>query len=65
VQDKASRYQRMAGECVRLAQGTDDPTNKALLLQMAQTWVQLARQKHSGLSNDGPDDEHRLPKSSR
>jgi hypothetical protein len=29
---------------LRLARGTQNPTNKALLLEMAQTWVKLAEQ---------------------
>jgi hypothetical protein len=37
-------YQERAAECLRLAQSTNDPTNKALLLEMAQTWVRLAEQ---------------------
>jgi hypothetical protein len=32
----------MAGECLKLAQNSDDPTNKALLLEMAQSWAKLA-----------------------
>ena len=31
-------------QCLRLAQSMSDPTNKALLLEMAQTWVRLAEQ---------------------
>jgi hypothetical protein len=34
----------MAADCVRCAQGSSDPDNKALLLQMALTWVSLAEQ---------------------
>jgi hypothetical protein len=35
-------YQRRASDLLRIAQETDDPTNKALLLEMAQAWVNLA-----------------------
>jgi hypothetical protein len=35
-------YQRRAADLLRIAQETDDPTNKALLLEMAQAWVNLA-----------------------
>jgi hypothetical protein len=37
-------YQERAAECLRLAQSSNDHTNKALLLEMAQTWVRLAEQ---------------------
>src|SRR5262245_59017461 len=40
----AQDYQHRAGECLRLARGTRNPTNKAPLLEMAQTWVKLAEQ---------------------
>ena|SRR6266511_1524117 len=35
---------KRAAQCLRLAQSMSDPTNKALLLEMAQTWVRLAEQ---------------------
>ena len=38
------RYQHRAAECLRLARGTTNLTNKALLLEMAQTWIKLAEQ---------------------
>ena len=38
----AQRYQHRAAECLRLARGTTNLTNKALLLEMAQTWIKLA-----------------------
>jgi hypothetical protein len=41
---KKDHYQRMAGECVRLAHDCSDPVNKAVLLDMAQAWVRLAEQ---------------------
>jgi hypothetical protein len=41
---KIQDYQYRAAECLRLARGTGNPTNKALLLEMAQTWVKLAEQ---------------------
>jgi hypothetical protein len=37
-------YQERAAECLRLAQSMNDPAHKALLLEMAQTWVRLAEQ---------------------
>jgi hypothetical protein len=41
---KPGEYQERAAQCLRLAQSMSDPTNKALLLEMAQTWVRLAEQ---------------------
>jgi hypothetical protein len=35
-------HQERAAECLRIAQSMKDPTNKALLLEMAQAWVRLA-----------------------
>jgi hypothetical protein len=39
---RKEHYQRMACECLKLAHNSDDPTNKTLLLEMAQSWVKLA-----------------------
>jgi hypothetical protein len=38
----SERYRRYAGECLRIAQETVDPADKARLLQMAQAWMKLA-----------------------
>jgi putative IMPACT (imprinted ancient) family translation regulator len=38
----ADQYKRRAAECVRMAERTDNAEDKALLLQMAQTWMRLA-----------------------
>jgi len=35
-------YQQRAADCLRVAQETNDPASKALLLEMAQAWVKLA-----------------------
>ena len=40
--DRPAHYLRMATECVRLAKDAHDPSNKALLLQMARSWADLA-----------------------
>jgi hypothetical protein len=40
--NRKEHYQRMAGECLKLAHDIDDPRNKALLLEMAQSWLKLA-----------------------
>jgi hypothetical protein len=51
----AQDYQQRAAECVRLASNSTHPTNKALLLEMALTWVKLAEQAETKES------EARLP----
>ena len=38
----ADQYKRRAAECVRMAERTDDAQDRALLMQMAQTWMRLA-----------------------
>jgi hypothetical protein len=38
----ADRYRHFAAECVRVAQVTSSPNDKAMLLQMADTWLKLA-----------------------
>jgi hypothetical protein len=39
----AENYRRNAEECVRIANKTKEPAAKALLLQMADSWLDLAR----------------------
>jgi hypothetical protein len=41
---KFQDHQRRAAECLRLAREATDKTNKALLIEMAQTWAKLAEQ---------------------
>jgi hypothetical protein len=41
---KFQEHQRRAAECLRLAHEATDKTNKALLIEMAQTWAKLAEQ---------------------
>ena len=43
----AQNYQQRAAVCLRLARRMANPTNKTLLLEMAQTWVKLAEQAHA------------------
>jgi hypothetical protein len=40
-------HQRRAAECLRLAREATDKTNKALLIEMAQTWARLAEQEQA------------------
>jgi len=41
---KFQDHQRRTAECLRLAHEATDKTNKALLIEMAQTWAKLAEQ---------------------
>ena len=41
---KFQDHQRRAAECLRLAHDATDKTNKALLIEIAQTWAKLAEQ---------------------
>jgi hypothetical protein len=38
----ADRYREFAAECVRVAQQSSNPDEKALLLEMAEAWRRLA-----------------------
>jgi hypothetical protein len=40
----ADRCRQLAADCLRLAQATQEPAEKALLLEMAERWRQLAQQ---------------------
>ena len=40
----ADRCRELAADCVRLAQGTENASEKALLLEMAERWRLLAKQ---------------------
>ena len=42
---KIEDHQRRAAECLRLAREAADKTNRALLIEMAQTWAKLAEQE--------------------
>jgi hypothetical protein len=46
----------MAAECLRMAQNLDNPISKALLLEMAQTWVKLAEQVRDSEIDASPSD---------
>jgi hypothetical protein len=48
-------YQQRAADCLRVAQETNDPTSKALLLEMAQAWLNLAERARGG--NGGPPED--------
>jgi hypothetical protein len=45
-------HQRRAAECLRLAHEATDKTNKALLIEMAQTWARLADQEKARVEDE-------------
>jgi len=47
-------HQRRAAECLRLAPEATDRTNKALLIEMAQTWAKLAEQDKAKSEDEKP-----------
>jgi hypothetical protein len=44
---KAEQYRRYAGECIRLAQQSQHPHERDVLLSMAATWHRLAEHAES------------------
>ena len=46
------RYRQNAIDCLRLASEANDPGAKAVLLDMAQSWVRLADQAEKNLRTD-------------
>ncbi len=53
---KAEQYRRYAGECIRLAQQSQHPQEKNVLLSMAAAWRRLAEHAES-TAGRGPDAE--------
>jgi hypothetical protein len=68
---KASEYREHARECRHLAGSMDSDEQRALMLQMAEHWDQLATdrvaliEKHPELAHDGEHEEARSWTSSR
>ena len=52
---KFQDHQRRAAECLRLARVATDKTNKALLIEMAQTWARLAEQDKARSEDEKPE----------
>ena len=42
--NKPDYYRQYALECLRLANDTNEPSTKAVLIDMAQAWIKLAEQ---------------------
>jgi hypothetical protein len=65
----AERYRRHAADCIRVAAVISSTSEKALLIQMAETWLRLAeRAEGSGGGVDGgtvPDPKPPNPPASR
>jgi hypothetical protein len=53
----AERYRTLAAHCIRLARHKADPGDKALLLQMAESWVRLAERAKAQEGTDDPEEE--------
>jgi hypothetical protein len=49
---KAERYRHYAAECIRLAQQSQYPPEKSMLLRMASTWRRLAEPTENSESTD-------------
>jgi hypothetical protein len=57
-----ANHRRYAEECVAMAQRSEDESDKALWLTLAQSWVKLAEHVARGPSwNDGEALEHAAP----
>jgi hypothetical protein len=52
---KAEQYRHYAAECIRLAQQTQLPPEKDMLLRMAETWRRLADRAESTSGQDPGD----------
>ena len=50
-------YRRHAAQCVRIAQQTENPSDKALLLGMADAWLRLAEFAKEMARKEGSDTE--------
>jgi hypothetical protein len=50
-------HRRCAEECVAMARASDDDTDKALWLTLAQSWIRLADHVVHGTAEDGEADE--------
>jgi hypothetical protein len=53
---KAEQYRRYAGECIRLAQQSQNPQEKDTLLSMAAAWRRLAEHAENTTGRE-PDSE--------
>jgi len=49
----ADRYRQFATDCVRAAHDSSDPGDRALLLEMAEAWRQLAERAGKARDDEG------------
>jgi hypothetical protein len=49
---RSEEYRRLAADCVRIAQQTENQETKALLLHMAEKWRELAERADNQLGAD-------------
>jgi hypothetical protein len=54
---RAQTYRQYASLCLSLAQKTDNPHDKAMLLHMAETWRQLSERTERNLDPPGDQNE--------
>jgi hypothetical protein len=50
---QSDQYKQRAAECVRMAEYTSSVDDKAMLLQMANTWLRLAEKAEDRESDPG------------
>ena len=57
--NRSDEYRRFAAECVKIAQATEDGQRQAVLLKMAEVWLDLARKAeiNSEREQSGPENE--------
>jgi hypothetical protein len=52
----AEQYRGYAAECVRLARHSINPTDKALLAEMAENWIRMAERAEARAGKDGAEE---------
>jgi hypothetical protein len=57
MMNPAERYRMLATHCIRLARHTANASDKALLLQLAQSWVHLAERARAQEDADDREEE--------
>jgi hypothetical protein len=53
----AERYRGFAANCVRLAQQSTNPADKALLVEMAENWIRMAERADARTGIDESEEE--------
>jgi hypothetical protein len=52
----AEQYRGYAAECVRLARHAANPTDKALLVEMAENWIRMAERAEARSRKDSAEE---------